>query len=124
MRDGEPVRLTTEQGHHEVALDLLDACLAAGVPVTDPRRGTALDLAEWLDDKEPGRRDLAAVAADPRYAPLLRAAVEKAAAYWKDPAIWSGSPRTRCSGRSPGPGSPSGRRIWAVRSDCRSWSGS
>lgn len=42
----------------------------------------------------------------------------------KDPAIWSGSPRTRCSGRSPGPGSPSGRRIWAVRSDCRSWSGS
>ncbi|WP_329369656.1 hypothetical protein OG896_27720 [Streptomyces sp. NBC_00669] len=79
VRDGEPVRLTAERGHRDIAPDLLDACLAAGVPVADPHKGVSINLAGWLADDNPGRRDLAAVAADPRYAPLLRASVEQVA---------------------------------------------
>ncbi|HEY2672041.1 MAG TPA: hypothetical protein VGJ07_16940, partial [Rugosimonospora sp.] len=52
-------------------LDVLDALLAAGVPVCRTRplaNGTTtaieLRLAQWLDDQTPGRRDLSALAAD------------------------------------------------------------
>ncbi|BBA97300.1 hypothetical protein RVR_2972 [Actinacidiphila reveromycinica] len=78
-REGVRVRLTAERGHREVSPDLLDVCLAAGVPVADPHDGVVIDLADWLADDRPGRRDLAAVAADPRFAPLLRSGVEQAA---------------------------------------------
>lgn len=75
--EGEPVRLSAEAGHSSVMLDLLDVCLANEVPVADPHeRWTHLDLPGWLSDGAPGRRDLAAVAADPRFAPLLPKAVE------------------------------------------------
>ncbi|NBM15501.1 hypothetical protein [Streptomyces sp. GC420] len=61
-----------------VDLDLLDACLAHGVPVMDPpERGRApeLDIDGWFGGRDKGRRDLAAVAADKRFAPMLRDAV-------------------------------------------------
>ncbi len=75
--EGEPVRLIVDSGYRSIALDLLDTCLAAGVPVADPHEErTSLDLAGWLSDETPGGRDLAAVAADPRFAPLLGTAVE------------------------------------------------
>jgi hypothetical protein len=79
VREGNPVRLAMANGRRGIALDLLDTCLAAGVPVTDPHATVSLDLGQWLTDDRPGRRDLAAVAADPRFAPLLRAAVERLA---------------------------------------------
>ena len=78
-REAEPVRLTPARGHATVALDLLDTCLATGVPVADPHPNVTLDLGSWLSDEAPGRRDLAAVAADPRWTPMLRDAVERLA---------------------------------------------
>ncbi|MFC9628714.1 hypothetical protein ACFTY8_05355 [Streptomyces mirabilis] len=78
IADGKPVRLLREQGWNSyVDLDLLDTALAAGVPVADPSPETeGLELRYWTDDERPGRRDLAAVTADPRFAPLLRRAME------------------------------------------------
>jgi hypothetical protein len=55
--------------------DLLDLLLAEGVAVETPPDGASLELADWFKDSGDGRRDLAAAAADPRIAPLLRAAV-------------------------------------------------
>ncbi|MEU7002153.1 hypothetical protein [Nonomuraea sp. NPDC046570] len=52
--------------------DLLDACLAAGVPVADPSDQAVLRLGSWLRKR---RSDLSAIAADPRYARVLRRAV-------------------------------------------------
>ncbi|GAA5052079.1 hypothetical protein HNP84_001577 [Thermocatellispora tengchongensis] len=75
LRPGpHPVRLGEGESWRARYLDadLLDACLAAGLPVEDPAPGLAVDLYEWLRTR---RRDLAAAAADPRYAPLLHAAV-------------------------------------------------
>ncbi|MDF5755874.1 hypothetical protein [Spongiactinospora sp. TRM90649] len=70
----EPIRLTGGGPSWTTVLDadLLDACLAAGLPVADPRPGDTIDLGRWLTHRE---RDLAAVGADPRYARLLSAAV-------------------------------------------------
>ncbi|MFI6290689.1 hypothetical protein ACIBEJ_03850 [Nonomuraea sp. NPDC050790] len=73
--EGEPVRLEGGVAWRTRMLDpdLLDACLAAGVPVADPRSEAVIHLGRWLMN---GRvRDLAAVAADPRFAPLLERAV-------------------------------------------------
>ncbi|MEU4693577.1 hypothetical protein [Actinoplanes sp. NPDC023714] len=57
-----------------VELDVLDLCLSAGVPVEigERVRRSGFDVAEWADDDGPGRRDLAAIAADPRWRPVLR----------------------------------------------------
>ncbi|BBH67606.1 DNA-binding protein [Actinoplanes sp. OR16] len=57
-----------------VELDVLDLCLSAGVPIEigDRVRRAGFDVAEWAEDKSPGRRDLAAVAADPQWRPVLR----------------------------------------------------
>ncbi|MFE3829030.1 hypothetical protein [Streptomyces sp. NPDC059092] len=81
VADGTPVRLLRNHGRRVRAdLDLLDACLAWGVPVTGPTEDDRrLHLGEWLSDRSEGARDLAALAADPRFAPLLRAGVEEAA---------------------------------------------
>ncbi|WAL75456.1 hypothetical protein OU787_30385 [Kitasatospora sp. YST-16] len=70
--DAVPVEL---QQNHPTALDLLDLLLAAGVPVADPSSGPSFQLAPWLAGERPGRRDLTAVAADPRFRPALRQAV-------------------------------------------------
>ncbi|MFJ1751882.1 hypothetical protein [Kitasatospora sp. NPDC088134] len=77
--DAVPVEL---QQNHPTALDLLDLLLAADVPVADPPSGLSFPLAPWLAEQRPGRRDLAAVAADPRFRPALRQAVAP---------VWGGS---------------------------------
>ncbi|WP_018353117.1 hypothetical protein [Longispora albida] len=60
-------------------LDLVDVCLASGVPVADPERDQGpLSVPRWVEDEAPGARDLAAVAADPRYTRALIAGTENA----------------------------------------------
>ncbi|MFD7734904.1 hypothetical protein ACFV6F_31545 [Kitasatospora phosalacinea] len=61
--------------NHPTALNLLDLLLAERVPVTDPPAHPRTDLRAWLREGGPGRRDLAAAAADPRFRPALREAV-------------------------------------------------
>ncbi|MFE4054713.1 hypothetical protein ACFXP3_00130 [Streptomyces sp. NPDC059096] len=81
VADGTPVRLLRNRGRHVLAdLDLLDACLAWGVPVAGPAADSrGLHLGAWLSDRTEGARDLAALAADPVFAPLLRLGVEEVA---------------------------------------------
>ncbi|MFK4071607.1 hypothetical protein [Streptomyces sp. NPDC029674] len=78
VADGTPVRIVVDRGWRcETDLDLLDAALAAGVPVADPpAEAGGLELRYWLEDASAGRRDLAALTSDARFAPLLRDAVE------------------------------------------------
>ncbi|MEV7194130.1 hypothetical protein AB0N81_20325 [Streptomyces sp. NPDC093510] len=78
IADGTPARLVVDRGHRcETDLDLLDAALAAGVPVADPpQEADGLELRHWLQDDSEGRRDLVALTSDARFAPLLRGAVE------------------------------------------------
>ncbi|MFJ3925339.1 hypothetical protein [Streptomyces sp. NPDC090022] len=61
-----------ERHHRRTGLDadLLDACLAHGVPVADP--GDQVDLVFW---GERSRRDLAALAQDPVFGPRLEGTV-------------------------------------------------
>ncbi|GHH45464.1 hypothetical protein [Streptomyces candidus] len=68
---GTPVRLHEDryQWPHLDA-DLLDLCLAEGIPVHDP--GAAVRLAFW---GERSRRDLTALAADPVFGPRLEGTV-------------------------------------------------
>ncbi|MDT0345607.1 hypothetical protein [Streptomyces litchfieldiae] len=69
---GRPVTLSRPRGWRRgTDLELLDACLAAGIPVADPPDRLGLDLDAWFAAPAAGRRDLAAVAADPRYGPPL-----------------------------------------------------
>ncbi|MGW4380618.1 hypothetical protein [Kitasatospora sp. NPDC004531] len=63
---------------HPTALNLLDLLLAEQVPVADPAEPPAIDLDNWLEHGGPGRRDLAAVAADPRFRTALRDALPAA----------------------------------------------
>ncbi|MET9804493.1 hypothetical protein [Streptomyces sp. NPDC006368] len=82
IADGVPVRLLDGQGWRMgVDLDVLDLCLALGVPVEPPASYATghLELARWLRDPGEGRRDLAALAADERFAGLLRRSVEELA---------------------------------------------
>ncbi|WP_269453205.1 hypothetical protein [Yinghuangia sp. ASG 101] len=74
IADGVPADLFTSH-YGNAAPDLVDVCLAHGIPLADPRPGNDVDLASWFQDTEPGRRDLVAFGADPRYAVLLRKAV-------------------------------------------------
>ncbi|MFF0444971.1 hypothetical protein ACFYT4_00870 [Streptomyces sp. NPDC004609] len=77
IADGTPVRLVRPGRRGSVDLNLLDLCLSLGVPVeTPPDDVAALDLTVWLHSPEEGRRDLAALAGDPRFARVLRAGVE------------------------------------------------
>ncbi|MFI2713811.1 hypothetical protein ACH495_27185 [Micromonospora sp. NPDC018662] len=72
--DGVPVALCRD--HDAVDLDLLDLCLALGVPVADPADTARYWVDQWLSDETPGRRDLVATAADPRFLPALIKGVE------------------------------------------------
>ncbi|MFI6102818.1 hypothetical protein [Streptomyces sp. NPDC051310] len=78
--DGVPVRLLRGGSWRvDADIDLLDLCLARGVPVEPPEPGATtghLDLAGWLRDEAEGRRDLAALVADERFGALLRRSVE------------------------------------------------
>ncbi|WP_354643104.1 hypothetical protein [Kitasatospora camelliae] len=69
-----PVTLFESLRSHVTKTNLLDRLLADGVPVADPPQGLRFDLVEWLSDPGAGRRDLAAVADDPRFRPALKAA--------------------------------------------------
>ncbi|MEU1122197.1 hypothetical protein ABZ371_01055 [Streptomyces sp. NPDC005899] len=76
--DGRPVELFQGRWQRTADLDLLDLCLASGVPVAEPddqeHTGTpALQLScgPWLTDTEPGARDLTAVAERPAFRALL-----------------------------------------------------
>jgi hypothetical protein len=66
---GHPLRLTPPLQSFRIDLDLLDACRAQGIPVevdTD-----TLPVRRWAETVGDGRRDLAAVAADPALLPAL-----------------------------------------------------
>ncbi|WFE97732.1 hypothetical protein [Micromonospora sp. WMMD987] len=73
--DGVPVVLC--RSHDTVDLDLLDTCLALGVPVADPGDSVRHRLDSWLADETDGRRDLVAVAADRRFLAILVEGVER-----------------------------------------------
>ncbi|MCX5206469.1 hypothetical protein OG897_34315 [Streptomyces sp. NBC_00237] len=67
----KPVAVHFTRFHYQgLDSDVLDACLAAGVPVVDPGREVRMRF--W---GEQSRRDLAAVAADPVFGPLLEGTV-------------------------------------------------
>ncbi|WP_183091237.1 hypothetical protein [Streptomyces radicis] len=84
--DGVPVAsFGRRRGRHGGAdAELLEACLAEGVPVADPTDGLVLDLDDWFGAPEDERCDFAALAADPRYRPPLTASVG-ATAQHRDP---------------------------------------
>ncbi|MFJ8109286.1 hypothetical protein [Streptomyces sp. NPDC096132] len=70
---GRPVDLVTGRWHAGADLDLLDLCVAQGVPLAPPAGGEVvyLGLDRWLRSTRPGRRDLTATAADARHRRLL-----------------------------------------------------
>ncbi|MCX4713218.1 hypothetical protein PV689_31780 [Streptomyces sp. ATCC51928] len=79
--DGRPVELFQGSWQRTADLDLLDLCLASGVPVAEPDeeetgrghgRSHGFSLGQWLADEAPGRRDLTAVAEHPEFRDLLR----------------------------------------------------
>ncbi|MFD5203286.1 hypothetical protein ACFWM7_24770 [Streptomyces sp. NPDC058375] len=79
--DGRPVELFLGRWLRTADLDLLDLCLASGVPVAEPddentgrghRRSHGFSPDQWLADEAPGRRDLTAVAGHPDFRDLLR----------------------------------------------------
>ncbi|MFG2513043.1 hypothetical protein [Streptomyces sp. NPDC048584] len=69
--DGTPVRLHEDRYRWQhLDADLLDLCLAEGIPVHDPGAGVRLEF--W---GEASRRDLRALAADPVFGPRLEGTV-------------------------------------------------
>ncbi|MFJ6513055.1 hypothetical protein ACIQMO_27025 [Streptomyces sp. NPDC091406] len=79
--DGRPVELFQGRWQRTADLDLLDLCLATGVPVAEPDdeatgrghgRSHGFSPDQWLADDAPGRRDLTAVAEHPDFRDLLR----------------------------------------------------
>ncbi|WP_109000604.1 hypothetical protein [Streptomyces rishiriensis] len=74
---GRPVDLCSGRWHPGADLDLLDLCVAQGVPLALPNADKVvhLSLDRWLRDPRGGRRDLTAVAAVPRLRRLLYAGV-------------------------------------------------
>ncbi|MFE2910286.1 hypothetical protein [Kitasatospora indigofera] len=79
--DGVPVDLLTDRRRRSTTeLNLLDLLLAERVPVAGPPEDLTFDLSAWVSAGGPGRRDLAAVAADPRLRPALKAAT---------PGVWT-----------------------------------
>lgn len=83
--DQVPARLCRQHGL--VDLNLVDLCLTLAVPVADVEKGARFRLNTWLKDETPGRRDLAALAADERMLPYLADCVENY--------VSSGEPRPR-----------------------------
>ncbi|WP_282699983.1 hypothetical protein [Streptomyces sp. CC219B] len=74
---GRAVDLFTGRWHAGADLDLLDLCVAEGIPLSLPAPGTPvhLGLDRWQRDDRPGRRDLKATAADPLLRHLLYEAI-------------------------------------------------
>ncbi|MET8699423.1 hypothetical protein ABZW10_11230 [Kitasatospora sp. NPDC004723] len=70
-----PVDLLTGVRRSATQIELLDLLLAQGVPVADPDDGYSFLLQQWVASSSADGRTLAAVAADPRFRPALRAAV-------------------------------------------------
>ncbi|MGW0657992.1 hypothetical protein [Streptodolium elevatio] len=73
--EGVAVNLFAGSWRGEASPDLVDICLANGVPLTDPEQGNSISLGSWFADTAPGRRDLVAAVNDERYAAVLRNAV-------------------------------------------------
>ncbi|WP_405386324.1 hypothetical protein OG596_01755 [Streptomyces sp. NBC_01102] len=76
--DGRPVELFQGRWQRTADLDLLDLCLASGVPVAEPddqdtgtARSSGVPLGPWLTDTAPGARDLTAAAERPVFRALL-----------------------------------------------------
>lgn len=76
--DGRPVELFQGRWQRTADLDVLDLCLASGIPVAEPddedpgtRQSPGFALDRWLTDTSPGARDLAALAARPAFRALL-----------------------------------------------------
>ncbi|MER8267181.1 hypothetical protein ABT007_23645 [Streptomyces griseus] len=76
--DGHPVDLFQGRWQRTADLDLLDLCLATGVPVAEPdaqdagtARSLGFPIGPWLTDTTPGARDLTAVAGHPFFRALL-----------------------------------------------------
>lgn len=76
--EGRPVDLFQGRWQRTADLDLLDLCLASGVPVTEPddqdagtTRSLGVPIGPWLADTAPGARDLTAVAERPVFRALL-----------------------------------------------------
>ncbi|MEV8225338.1 hypothetical protein AB0P41_04585 [Streptomyces sp. NPDC079167] len=75
--DGRPVELFQGRWQRTADLDLLDLCLASGVPVAEPAeqdagtRSLGVSCGPWLTDTTPGARDLTAVAERPVFRALL-----------------------------------------------------
>ncbi|MFD3515712.1 hypothetical protein [Streptomyces sp. NPDC058657] len=76
--DGIPVELFHGRWQRNADLDLLDLCLASGIPVAEPEehdsdtaQPPALPVGSWLTDTAPGARDLTAVAERPVFRALL-----------------------------------------------------
>ncbi|MFD6191907.1 hypothetical protein [Streptomyces sp. NPDC060275] len=74
---GRAVDLFTGRRHVGVDIALLDLCAAENIPLALPAKDAEvhLGLDGWVRDTRPERRDLAAVATDPRLRPLLLRAV-------------------------------------------------
>ncbi|MGV9766757.1 hypothetical protein [Micromonospora tulbaghiae] len=68
--EGRPVTLWSDFAHR-ADLDVLDVCLAGEVPVVIGSDSGGFNVSAWVHDVGPGRRDLRAVAADPRCRMLL-----------------------------------------------------
>jgi hypothetical protein len=80
--DGKPVELC--RAHDNVDLDLVDACLALGVPVADPSPDADYYVGRWLEDETEGRRDLVAMGGDERFVSALADSVEHHLSRWRD----------------------------------------
>ncbi|WP_328498562.1 hypothetical protein OHS59_41890 [Streptomyces sp. NBC_00414] len=75
--DGRAVDLFTGRWYAGADLDLLDLCVASGIPLAmpDADKDVHLALDRWLRESLPGGRDLTAAGADARTRPLLHRAV-------------------------------------------------
>ncbi|MFI5801281.1 hypothetical protein [Streptomyces sp. NPDC051561] len=80
--DGCPVELFQGRWQRNADLDLLDLCLASGIPVAEPDahdtgagQPPAVPVGPWLTDAVPGARDLTAVAGRPVFRALLSRSV-------------------------------------------------
>lgn len=76
--DGRPVELFQGRWQRTADLDILDLCVASGIPVAEPgdeglgaTQPPGFALGRWLADTAPGARDLAALARRPVFRALL-----------------------------------------------------
>jgi hypothetical protein len=74
--EGRPVVLPTSRWHGAFDPNVADACLEHGIPLADPSPAATIDLEAWLRAaNDQVRRPLAHLARDPRFRPLLAAAI-------------------------------------------------